>query len=298
MMVKILATIPHFYARQNRPQRVFGSVTEDAATRACALSRCINELAAFAGADYNYYTYLGGERFARKEVSQVQAPKMDIAVCTYNDQHVLDELESSRHLFRHVHVKTDNPMYLGVGCHNYLLKFIDQYDYFCFLEDDLIIHDPLWFVKYAWFNRRAPKDVLLQPHRFERKRAGRERKCLVDPVFDYAGVETSIGRFFYRYPDRDAIQADFLGQGVTFQRASNPHSGCFFVNREQLRRMAEGPYFGKQSALFIGPLESSATLSIMSSFRVYKPSFEHMGFLEIEHSGERIATEYDGKSAA
>lgn len=296
--MKVLVTIAHFFSRESKSDRVFGSLTEDAATRAAALGRCIDGLARQGESDYSYYQYLGGQRFKRVAVKQAFAPAVDIAICTHGTQHVLDLLYEKRHRFHQVHVQTDDPMYIGAGCHNYLLRYRDEYDYFCFLEDDLIIHDPLWFAKYEWFNGIADEEALLQPHRFERKRAeAGERKCLVDPVFSYARVEAGIGRLFYRYEETDAIAADFIGQPVSFERASNPHSGCFFVNRDQLARMAAGGYFGKRCKHFVGPLESSASLSIMSTFRVYKPSFDHIGFLEIEHAGERIASEYDSKSA-
>ena len=40
-------------------------------------------------------------------------------------------------------------------------------DYFCYLEDDLILGDPWLFRKLAWFTREFGDDCLLQPNRYE-----------------------------------------------------------------------------------------------------------------------------------
>jgi hypothetical protein len=44
--------------------------------------------------------------------------------------------------------------------------------------------------------------------------------------------------------------------------------------------------FLDMDASFISPLESSATLGIMKTFRVYKPATQNTNFLEIQHFGD------------
>ncbi|MFW5792070.1 MAG: hypothetical protein ACOCVU_05360, partial [Desulfohalobiaceae bacterium] len=72
---------------------------------------------------------------------------------------------------------------------------------------------------------------------------------------------------------------------ITFVRPLNPHSSCFFLNREQIERWTGGKYFLDRDTRFISPLESAATLSVMRTFRIYKPGPANMGFLEVEHQG-------------
>jgi len=76
-----------------------------------------------------------------------------------------------------------------------------------------------------------------------------------------------------------------LGTTVTFQRARNPHAGCFFLNARQMRNWSGQPYFLDRDTRFIGPLESAATLGVMRTFRIYKSAPESAAFLEIEHFG-------------
>ncbi len=76
-----------------------------------------------------------------------------------------------------------------------------------------------------------------------------------------------------------------MNVAVTFNRALNPHAGCYFLNAEQMDYWAKKPYFLDRDTSFISPLESAATLGIMKTFRVYKAASEQANFLEIQHFG-------------
>jgi len=67
---------------------------------------------------------------------------------------------------------------------------------------------------------------------------------------------------------------------VSFDVASNPHSGTFCVSREQAQQLqtAALPREG-----FVGPLETAATLTVLHRFPVMKPSLESWSFLRVEH---------------
>ena len=72
---------------------------------------------------------------------------------------------------------------------------------------------------------------------------------------------------------------------IAFHRTFNPHSGCYFLNAEQMEKWASTPYFLDRDTSFIGPLESAATLGTMKTFRIYKPAADDSNFLEIQHFG-------------
>lgn len=74
---------------------------------------------------------------------------------------------------------------------------------------------------------------------------------------------------------------------MTFRRALNPHSGCYFLNANQMAYWASQPYFLDRDTRFVGLLESAATLGIMKTFRVYKTAPEQAGFFEIQHFGKK-----------
>jgi hypothetical protein len=170
---------------------------------------------------------------------------------------------------------------LGFECHAVLRGGLDKYDYFAYLEDDLIARDPWMFVKLAWFTSQLGDDVLLQPNRFEvAPLLGLVHKAYIDG--DLPGEATVP---FQDVLERSEATGSLLGTTVTFERAKNPHAGCFFLNARQMETWTQQPYFLDRDTSFIGPLESAATLGIMRTFRVYKSAQESAGFLEIEHFG-------------
>ncbi len=169
---------------------------------------------------------------------------------------------------------------LPFECHALLRDNLGKYDYYCYLEDDLILHDPWLFDKLRWFNQQFGSDCLLQPNRYEVSAKGPVHKAYIDG--DLAPRVTAPLQDVH---DRPMLTAEAFGRPVEFVRPLNPHSGCFFLNAEQMEHWAKQPYFLDRDTSFIGPLESAATLGIMKTFRVYKPAPANADFLEIQHYG-------------
>ena len=55
------------------------------------------------------------------------------------------------------------------------------YDFYCYMEDDLNIHDAAFFDKLIWFQQNFGPRTLLQPVRYEMPATGSPVKCIVDP---------------------------------------------------------------------------------------------------------------------
>lgn len=204
---------------------------------------------------------------------------IDVVVCTVGDDHLVGQLELPDHAF--VHRRTQaKPLLLGYECHAVLREALGRYDYYCFLEDDLVLHDPLFFRKLQWFNRRGGDGMLLQPNRFEVSPSSAVNKVYIDG--ELAPAVTA--RFQNPLP-LPSLTASVFGVDLQFLPALNPHAGCFFLNQAQLERWVRQPYFLDRKADFVGPLESAATLGIMRTFKTYKPAPRNAAFLEIQHAG-------------
>jgi hypothetical protein len=136
-------------------------------------------------------------------------------------------------------------------------------------------------VKLTWFTNQLGHDVLLQPNRYEvGPLLGLVHKAYID-----GDLIDEVTAPFQDVRVNPSATGSLLGTNVTFQRAKNPHAGCFFLNARQMETWTRQPYFLDRDTSFIGPLESAATLGVMRTFRVYKPAQESAGFLEIEHFG-------------
>jgi hypothetical protein len=203
-------------------------------------------------------------------------------VCTTGDLHLVPRLSAVQHLFTHRPSQCD-PLFLGLECRAALRAGLGQFNYFCYLEDDLALTDPLFFHKLAWFREVAGPDAVLQPNRYEVAVGQPLHKLYIDGNM----ADASISPRFQNVADRTRIEGEALGQRYAFQRVNNPHSGCFFVDAAQMAHWAAQPDFLAPERGFAGPVESCATLGIMRHFRVYKPSRENAGFLEVRHLNNR-----------
>jgi hypothetical protein len=188
----------------------------------------------------------------------------------------MDEVGPVQRLVHHEQTQVP-PRDLPFAAHRVLAQEVSRYEAFGYLEDDIVIHDPFLFDKLEWFCSVAGHDSLLMPSRYE---ASGGVKVYPDADLPARHLEKLV-----LPPGPPAVTARWMGIDPTFERPSNPHAGCFFVDAAQMERLARHPLFGVPSSTFIGPLETAATAAVTETFRVYKAVSPHTDFLEVEHQG-------------
>ncbi len=284
--MRILFAIAHYFgpkitaqpgASGISPRFAHGSTSADPRPRIAALTSCV----AAAHQLYGEHQYTINQETLRAEISNRKvASEVEVVICVTGDNHLLAQLPIPRTSYTS-HQTSAHPPLLGYECHEVLRAGLAAgYDYFAYLEDDLILTDPWFFQKLRWFNNELGDEVLLQPNRYEIGPLGLVHKAYIDGNLPRRATAP-----FQNIDEQPTMTGHMLGTSVVFRRASNPHSGCFFLNREQMTKWSERPHFLDRSSAFVGPLESAATLGIMRAFRVYKPSLESASFLEIAHYG-------------
>ncbi len=297
--MKILIAIAHFYRPD--PQGQHGSQQARAEQRLQALSRCLRSVHSLFGETQGHFARDPSDR--RRVVGWVAnqdlAPTVQVTLCTTGPHHLLDALfaqwpPGDRPYFQHCPVDL-NPLYLGFACQLVLQQGLADpagYDYFCYLEDDSIFHDPWFFEKLRWFNAQFGPENLLQPNRFEVSGAIAPfaHKAYIDLEFDAESARNP--GFAHNFPADTVLSATYLDRPIHFRRAGNPHAGCFFLNRAQMEHWAAQPHFLDGDTRFVSPLESAATMGLIRTFRVFKPDFGCASFLEIEHDGDRKLQDY------
>jgi hypothetical protein len=277
--MRILVAIPHYFNTEGDSSGAVnhGSLSQHPTTRVEALSACISALRQLFGSPQvmidiaNLQGVPVNQRFV--------ASKLDIVVCTTRGRHVLPRLSIPPGSF--LHRPTDaEPLLLGFECHAALHERIGDYDYYCYLEDDLVVTDPWLFAKLSWFRDQVGSESVLLPNRFEVARGGVAWKAYLD-----GDLAPEVVAPFQDRSEWPELRASFLGVDARFVRPLNPHSGCFFLGLDQMRRWVFRPDFLDRDCGFIGPLESAASLGVMRAFRIYKPAPEVASFLEIAHFG-------------
>jgi len=271
---RVLVTIPHFFNPEGDQRH--GSTRKDPQPRIQALSRCVAALHQVLGSRQGVLQIVSRTAHPANEAVAVD---LDVVVCTTGGHHLADRLPLPPGFFSHEATAAE-PKMLGFECHRVLRDRFGAYDWYAFLEDDLILHDPWALTKMAWFSRTFGPERLLQPNRYETSVHRTPRKLYIDGDLRKAVTDA------FCPGDDPELAGDMLGRAVRFRRALNPHSGCFFLSAEQMGRWIAAPHFLDRDVRFIGPLESAASLGVMRSFRVYKPVMSNAAFLEIQHGSE------------
>lgn len=272
--MKILITIPHYF--NSSGDNSHGSGRKEF-PRINALTNCLFSI-------YSLFSPAQSMIDIRNKktlpVNETSISNIDVVICTTNEKHLLEKVIVPSNFFIHKRTEPQDPMFLGFECQKVLKENLGKYDFYCFMEDDLIIHDPLFFQKLKWFNAIVDDKHLLLPNRYEVSSVGKVLKAYVDGDINARATEK-----FQDIKESASITSNAMGESVTFRRPLNTHSGCFFLTQTQMEYWANQPYFLDMDASFISPLESAASLGTMKTFKVYKPCPQNANFLEIQHFG-------------
>ena len=221
---------------------------------------------------------------ARKVVDANQAIRhvFDFRVVTDGKHSVLDMLSPEfRSLLREEVRPPLTPRHLGFEAQKLLAENADQgFDLLVYLEDDLLIHDPYFFHKIHWFSEQLGPECILLPQRMEMPGSPE----IVDRLFIDGAVHSQELRTLI--PDPPPALAIELPTGVVyFESPRNPHSGCFILTPEQMKRWMSDDCWQDGDCSYVSPLESAATLGLIKVFRLYKPAFACASWLEVQHWG-------------
>jgi hypothetical protein len=275
--MKLLFAIPHYYKASS--EQGHGSTASRPQARIQALANALLSIHQQFG---SAQCEINIQHRRTEPANSLASHQIDIIICTTGMNHILSELPILKNLYQHQTTNVE-PLLLGFECHRVLAEHLGNYDYYCFLEDDLIIRDSLFFEKLNQFNRLTQVQDLLHPNRYEVSARPPFYKAYVD-----GDIRPGATSAFQQVENQPLIQAQLMGLPLQFRRPLNPHSGCFFLNQEQMTYWAHQSHFLDRDVRFVSPLESAATLGIMKTFRVYKPAQAYANFFEIQHFDNRF----------
>lgn len=285
-LLKIRIVIPHYCSEQGSIQNYGSTRPGDRDKRIVGLGRALGALRSFIlQQSTNDYIFNHAPRpgpFLLDRLKQgPQRPRpieLEVLVCVTEDAWLKGALEAFARTIRGVRFELKTPIELGLVARDLLINTDPIADLSMYMEDDLVINDPLFFDKQFWFISRANDQAVLMPHRYELDfdDEGVSRRLFVDGCID----EPASACFPWR-PQANAAQGKFCEEPVSFDLANNPHSGCFVLSSSQVLRLRNQGIPAKQ---WIGPLETAATFTPAHCFPVYKPSLSCRDFLTIEHA--------------
>ena len=188
-----------------------------------------------------------------------QPHALDIILVTTGSSHLAAELAPLQRMFRH-HETDADPLLLGFECHKLLREHHGRYDYYGYVEDDIVLTDPLFLRKRSLFDRQFGPNALLQPNRYEASPLPPVTKLYVD--YRLGGHVTAP---YQDVTDAPRLKMTFLDETIAFERTSYPSAGCFFLNDEQLDVLVASRHFLDGDISYLSPLDSAVTLSGMKT---------------------------------
>ncbi|MES2713991.1 MAG: hypothetical protein V4653_20615 [Pseudomonadota bacterium] len=223
---------------------------------------------------------------AARRYDPLAAPiTLDIVVLVAGENHLLPAADAAALGATLMDAKPADPRKLGFAAHRLMADRRGDYDLFCYSEDDLRVGDPYFFDKIRAFTEHFGASRVLLPNRFEWNPRGNTLKTFIDGDLRRGLLEP----YETALPDEACLMQPALARTIVHRRAGNPHAGFFGITAAQLAHWIAQPHFGDEDCSFIGPLESAATLGMLKTFAVYKPSGPDMAWLQIEHLDNRFS---------
>lgn len=276
--------IPHFCQPEHGIETGYGSSRNEARIlRAVALSRCIGSVLALARGFSEEILGIADANILDCPVSifpakQLAGVMVDCHLFVTGESYLSSILSGFDRRIKVHHLALDDPRQLPHAARDFLLAddAPGEADLSIYLEDDLVIQDRLFVDKLIWFCERTGHQYTLMPHRFELTGNALQPRLFVDGPIDTCVMPA------HHQPREEVASGTFWdGQSVSFDIASNPHSGSFSLSSTQrvfLQRT------GCVNEGFISPLETVATHTALEHWPIMKPSWQCRDFLLIEHA--------------
>jgi hypothetical protein len=147
------------------------------------------------------------------------------------------------------------------------------------MEDDILIEDREFFHKLTWLVSQSSVQYAFLPHRCE---SIPERGDVI------LSGDPDGGRPDLFWGTGEQLTFDWSTGKRHFYRATNPHSGCFFLTQQQaliLRNHWHSRAWVTDFQLS-GPLEQAASGMLLPVFKVMKPVPADYRFFMVKHMDE------------
>lgn len=194
--------------------------------------------------------------------------ELTILVSTLPGRHITAYLpEYQRKCIQLIECPDCDPLHVGFRAQDEFIKRLDHFDWFLFVEDDIVIHDSFLLEKLEKFNQHCGySNAVLLPNRYE---IWEGTKRYIDLTIDTQVAWNKLS----------SIEIE----GVKYGECTNPHSAIYCLSQSQLRAWVKSGRKWQYQDVMVGPLESAATFCLLECFRLYKPHPVNLNFLEVKH---------------
>jgi hypothetical protein len=278
--MRVIVCIPHYFAA-GVGERPLGSTRSDAADRAATVSQALESIVALLSPAVMLATSPNSST-ANDVVEPIpHTASGDIFLCVSGDQHLGSTLTTRARIVQG-RKSPEEPQMLGYVCRQVLAEHVGRYDLYCFVEDDVAIHDSRFFAKAAAFYAEAGEGYCLLPNRYELfTKAGFYAKAYLDGnVAEHRRIP---------FPSSPPT---IVACNTTFIRARNPFGMCYVITDGQLRDWMKQPDFLQFDPCLSLDIMEIAQIPFGGHRPLYKPAptAGDIDYLAVRHLPARAAT--------
>ena len=273
--MKVLLAIPHVFAP--KAGSLYSSQTEaKRSLKQHALLRAtIGNLNRHRQRHWIHASLGKSQPVVNRELSSPDGVELTIRLFTPPGASLADSLPADADLER-LDPNVSDYSQVPLAASRHLLEQAEDYDLLGYMEDDLLLSDPEFFAKILYLDRCSDSRYAFLPHRCEHIPGQGDVILSGDP---------DGGRPDLFWDTGEVLQIPWPLGHRRFYRATNPHSGCYFLSQRQALRVRD--FWVQKNWLpdwnLSGPLEQAGSGMLLPILRVMKPIPEHYRFLMVHH---------------
>ena len=202
---------------------------------------------------------------------------LSIVVQTLPNRHITAYLPEYQIKCIQVQEEPDcDPMFVEFRLQEDFVAKVEEFDWFLFIEDDIILYDAFILEKLTKFNQESGyENAILFPNRYEMYEG---TKRYIDLTID---TELAWNKL-------SSVEIE----GVKFAEFTNPHSAFYCLSKKQMEQWIKSGRIWKNQVINVGPLESAATFCLMECFSIYKPHPSNLNYFEVRHYDTKYSKLY------
>ena len=273
--MKVLLAIPHVFAP--KAGSLYSSQTEAKRSlkQEALLKATIENLNRHRHRHWIHASLGKSQPVVNRELSSPDGVELTIRLFTPPGASLADSLPADPDLER-LDPKVSDYSQVPLAASRHLLEQAESYDLLGYMEDDLLLSDPEFFAKILYLDRCSDSRYAFLPHRCEHIPGQGDVILSGDP---------DGGRPDLFWDTGEVLEIPWPLGNRRFYRATNPHSGCYFLSQRQAFRVRD---FWVQKNWrpdwnLSGPLEQAGSGMLLPVLRVMKPLPEHYRFLMVQH---------------
>ena len=273
--MKILINIPHIFAPKKNSQYSSGKLDKKELKELALKEATIGNIARHCRSNWIHASLGKGKKVVNRKLETNNGVEMTINVYT-NSQYSLANILPKTSNINIKNIETEDLTSIPMLASQNVLENAENFDVVGYMEDDLAIYDRDFFSKIVYIDKIVNDSYAFIPHRCE-------------TIDNYEDVilsgDPDGGRSDLFWDTGENISIPWIDKNIKFYRATNPHSGCYFLTSRQAR-IVRNHWLSKNwrpDFQLSGPLEQAGSGMLLPAVKIMKPVPNDYRFLMINH---------------